>query len=258
MNFRSNKPFSSTPSLPFIYGSHPVLEALRSGQDIDKILLKKGMHNQAVQEILTLARGRSVPVQEVPLEKLNRTTGKSHQGIIAFLSLVPYEDIQNILPALFEKGEVPLLVILDRITDVRNFGAICRSAVCAGAHAVIIPSRGAAQINEDTVKSSAGALGQIPVCRSYNLKETLRFLRESGVTVLGITEKASGYYFNCDMTAPVALLMGSEEDGISPEYLKLCDATAKIPMTGPVGSLNVSVAAGITLFEAVRQRTINA
>lgn len=258
MNFRPKKILPPASTLPFIYGIHPILEALRSGKEIDKILLKKGMHNQAIEDILEEARQRHIPVQEVPIEKLNRTTGKPHQGIIAFLALVEYQDIEHILPLIFEKGETPLLVILDRVTDVRNFGAICRSASCAGAHAVIIPSRGAAQINEDTVKSSAGALSRIPVCRAHNLKETIRFLKDSGVSVLGITEKSSADYFKTDMKTPVALLMGSEEDGISPEYLKLCDERVKIPMAGPVESLNVSVATGIMLFEAVRQRSTHA
>lgn len=237
-----------------VYGIHPVKEALRSGRNVDKILLKKGLYNETIKEILDLAKEMSVPVQEVPIEKLNRTTGKAHQGIIAFLSLIEYQDVEHLLPVLFDQGVTPLLMVLDRVTDVRNFGAICRSALCAGVHAIIIPSRGAAQINEDAIKSSAGALSSVTVCRSYNLKNTLRFLKDSGVRILGITEKGSQNYFQADLASPVALLMGSEEDGISPEYLKLCDEQVLIPMSGPVGSLNVSVAAGIVLFDAVRQR----
>lgn len=254
MEHRGKRPFSSPPTLPFVYGFHPVLEALRSGKTVDKVLVRKGLSGPSVQEIMQRCEAQEVPVQEVPVEKLNRTTAKPHQGIIAYLSLIDYQDISSLLPMIFEKGETPLLVVLDRVTDVRNFGAICRSAVCAGAHAVIIPSRGSAQVNEDAVKSSAGALHRIPVCRSYNLKDTLRLLKESGVAVMGITEKATKNYFSADLKTPLALLMGSEEDGISPEYLKLCDDTLRIPMSGPVESLNVSVAAGILLFETLRQR----
>lgn len=254
MNKHYHKPNLPKVSQPMVYGIHPVKEALRSGRNVDKILLKKGLYNETIKEILDLAKEMSVPVQEVPIEKLNRTTGKAHQGIIAFLSLIEYQDAEHIVPVLFDKGITPLIMILDRITDVRNFGAICRSALCAGVDAVIIPSRGAAQINEDAIKSSAGALTGIHVCRSYNLKNTLRFLKDSGIRILGVTEKGNITYDQSDLKSPVAFLMGSEEDGISPEYLKLCDEQIFIPMSGPVESLNVSVAAGIVLFEAVRQR----
>jgi 23S rRNA (guanosine2251-2'-O)-methyltransferase len=240
--------------MPFTHGVHPVLEALRSGKEIERILVKRGLKNDAMAEIFQICKDRSIPVQEVPEEKLNRTTNKPHQGIIAFLGLIEYQNIENIIPVIFEKGETPLLIILDRITDVRNVGAICRSAVCTGVHAVIVPSRGAAQMNEDAIKSSAGAVHQIPICRSYNLKETISFIKNSGIKVVGVTEKTKTLMYNIDFKEPVCIIMGSEEDGISPEYLKLCDETCKIPMTGPVESLNVSVAAGVALFEAVRQR----
>lgn len=242
------------PSLSFEYGFHPVLEALRSGKEIERILLKKGSRGHSIDEILKICKDRQIPIQEVPVEKLNRVTSKPHQGVIAFIGVVEYQHVESIVPVLFEQGKTPLLLILDRVTDVRNVGAICRSAVCAGAHAVVVPSRGSAQINEDAVKSSAGAIHQIPLCRSYNLKDTLLFLKDSGISIIGVTEKTNTFMYDVDLSAPLALIMGSEEDGISPEYLKLCDATIKIPMTGPVGSLNVSVAAGVSLFEVVRQR----
>ncbi len=241
-------------TMPFTYGMHPVLEALHSGKEIEKILIKKGLKNEFTGEIFKICKDRNIPMQDVPVEKLNKITMKPHQGIIAFLGLVEYQNIENIVPKLFEEGKTPLLVILDRITDVRNVGAICRSAVCAGADAVIVPSRGAAQLNEDAIKSSAGAIHQIPICRSYNLKDTIKFLKESGIQVVGITEKTKQLLYTAELTKPTTIVMGSEEDGISPEYLKLCDATCKIPMSGPVESLNVSVATGIALFEAVRQR----
>jgi len=240
--------------MPFTYGIHPVLEALHSGKEIEKILIRRGLKNEATGEIFKICKERNIPLQDVPEEKLNRVTAKPHQGVIAFLGLVDYQNIENVVPMLFEQGQTPLLIILDRITDVRNAGAICRSAVCAGAHAVIIPSRGAAQMNEDAVKSSAGAVHQIPMCRSYNLKDTIKFLKDSGIQIVGITEKTNTFMYKVDLTQPTVLIMGSEEDGISPEYLKLCEVTCKIPMQGPVESLNVSVAAGVALFEVVRQR----
>lgn len=243
--------------MPYIYGAHPIIEALRSGKEVEKILLKRGLRNDFSQEIIQLATENKIPIQEVPIEKLNAVTGKPHQGMIAFLSLIEYQDVENILPVVFEKGETPLFIILDKVTDVRNFGAICRSASCAGAHAIIIPSRGSAQINEDAIKSSAGAIHQIPICRSYNLKITIHFLKESGIKVIGVTEKTSDLIYSTDLKDPVALVLGNEEEGISPEYLKLCDAKIKIPMTGPIESLNVSVASAIALYEAVRQRTQN-
>ncbi len=240
--------------MPFTYGIHPVLEALHSGKEVEKILLKRGLKNEFITEIFKICKDRNIPVQEVPIEKLNKTTMKPHQGIIAFLGLVEYQNIESIVPKLFEEGKIPLLVILDRITDVRNVGAICRTAVCSGVDAVIVPSRGAAQLNEDAIKSSAGAIHQIALCRSYNLKDTIKFLKDSGIQIVGITEKAKELIYKVDFTSPTAIIMGSEEDGISAEYLKLCDKTGKIPMTGPVESLNVSVATGISLFEVVRQR----
>lgn len=241
-------------TMPFTYGMHPVLEALHSGKEIEKILIKRGMRNEFTGEIFGICKERNIPIQDVPLEKLNKVTMKPHQGIIAYLGLVDYQKIENVVPQVFESGLNPLFIILDRITDVRNVGAICRSALCAGAHAVIIPSRGAAQMNEDAIKSSAGAIHQIPICRSYNVKETITYLKDSGISVVGITEKSQTSLWNADFKGPVALLLGSEEDGISPEYLKLCDVTCNIPMSGPVESLNVSVASAIALFEVVRQR----
>jgi 23S rRNA (guanosine2251-2'-O)-methyltransferase len=246
---------TSKPSMPFTYGVHPVLEALHSGKEIEKILIKRGLRNDATAEIYQICAERNIPIQEVPEEKLNRTTMKPHQGIIAFLGLIEYQNIENIVPLIFEEGKIPLLIILDRITDVRNVGAICRSALCAGAQAVIVPSRGAAQMNEDAIKSSAGAVHQIPICRSYNLKDTITFLKNSGLKVVGVTEKTGTLMYKVDFTEPTVIIMGSEEDGISPEYLKLCDTTCKIPMQGPVESLNVSVATAVALFEVVRQRS---
>ncbi len=188
---------------------------------------------------------------------MNRLTRKNHQGVFAFISPISFHSIENLLPQIYEAGKTPLLLILDRVTDVRNFGAIARSAECAGVDAIIVPEKGAAQMNADAVKTSAGALHRIPVCREKYLDYVIKFLQESGVKVVGCTEKGSQSLFDISMTEPTAIIMGSEEDGISPAFLKTVDAKAFIPMAGDIGSLNVSVSAGIIIYEAVRQRSLS-
>jgi len=237
-----------------LFGTRAVIEAIRADKEVDKLFLQTGLSNELSRELMSLVHERNIPVQYVPIEKLNRLTGKNHQGVVGYLSSVTYQKIEDILPTLFEEGKVPLLLILDRITDVRNFGAISRSAECAGVDAIIIPTRGAAQVNADAIKTSAGALHKIPVCREDNLKQTIDYLKESGLKLIACTEKAEQYHFDCDLTSPAAIIMGSEEDGISGEYLKRSDELVKIPMNGTIESLNVSVATGIILFEAIRQR----
>jgi len=238
-----------------VYGIHPILEALNAGKDIEKILLSRELRNQQVREITDLAEKLEIPVQKVPNEKLDSFTKANHQGIVAFVSMIEYQPIEDILIHTFESGKQPIFIVLDRITDVRNFGAIARSAECAGVDAIIIPSRGSAQVNADAIKTSAGALNIIPVHRSPNLKNTLRYLRDSGVRLVGVTEHGSTDYGSTDLTGPIAFILGSEEDGISPEYLKLCDDRVQIPLIGTISSLNVSVAAGIIIFETLRQRS---
>jgi 23S rRNA (guanosine2251-2'-O)-methyltransferase len=237
-----------------LFGTRAVIEAIKSDKEIDKLFLQVGLNNELFRELMPLVKERNIPFQYVPIEKLNRLTGKNHQGVVGYLSEVTYQKIEDILPTLFEQGKVPLLLVLDRITDVRNFGAISRSAECAGVNAIIIPSRGSAQVNADAIKTSAGALHKIPVCREENLKATIDYLKESGLKIVACTEKAEHYYFDRDLSTPVAILMGSEEDGISGEYLKRADELVKIPMNGQIESLNVSVATGIILFEVIRQR----
>ena len=237
-----------------IYGIHPVIEALRAGREIEKILLQHNLRSEIVRDLMQLINQAEVPFQSVPVEKLNRLGEMNHQGVVAFMSEVSYMPIENVLPGIFESGRTPLLLILDRITDVRNVGAIVRTAECAGVDAIIVPSRGSAQLNADAVKTSAGALHRVSLCRSPNLKETITFLKQSGITVIAATEHAAELYHKVDFTAPLAIIMGSEEDGVSPEYLKLADAQVKIPLMGEIASLNVSVAAGILLFETLRQR----
>lgn len=237
-----------------IYGVFPVLEFLRSGAMAEKILMKKGLGGSNVQEIRKLASERGIPIKEVPQEKLDRTIRGNHQGIICYGSLVAWQNAEDVIPFIFDGGIDPLILILDRVTDVRNFGALCRTAECAGFHAVLVPARGAAEVNADAVKSSAGAVFRLNLCRSNNLKKTLTFLKESGVKIIGISEKGEQNIYSQNYSGPLALMMGSEEDGISPEYIKLCDTLAQIPMPGETQSLNVSAAGAIAMFEAVRQR----
>ena len=231
------------------------MEAIESGKEMEKIFIQHDLHHTLLNELKQLLKKKGLHYQHVPVEKLNRMTAKNHQGVMAYVSEIAYYSLEQIVPVIYEKGEVPLLVILDRITDVRNFGAIARVAECAGAHALVVPSRGGAPVSGDAMKASAGALNRIPVCREDNLKWVMEFLKESGIAVVACTEKTTNSLYDADLTAPLALMMGSEEDGVSPEYLKRAGSKLKIPMMGSIASLNVSVAAGIFLFEAVRQRS---
>jgi 23S rRNA (guanosine2251-2'-O)-methyltransferase len=245
----------SKSSSDFIYGTRAIIEAIESGKEVDKLFVQKDVKNELSSELLKLCRDLSIPVQRVPIEKLNRITRKNHQGAIAYISSVVFASLENLISEAYQKGETPFFIMLDRITDVRNFGAIARTAECAGVHGIIVPSRGAAQIGSDAMKTSAGALNHMPVCRAENLKLTINNLRENGIQVIACSEKATDTIYQMDFSVPVVLLMGSEEDGISAEYLKLCDDQAKLPITGKIQSLNVSVATGIITYEVVRQRS---
>ncbi len=238
-----------------VFGTQPILETLKSEKLLDRILIQREIaHNEQFKEILQLAKAQDVQVSKVPIEKLNRITRKNHQGIIAFISLVAYANLSTVLPGIFEKGQDPVLLILDRITDVRNFGAICRSAEGAGVHAVVIPSKGAAQINADAAKASSGAIHHLPICKEDDLVQCLLYLKQSGLTVVACTEKTSQNLYDTNLNCPLALVMGSEEDGISNHLLQLADQCIAIPMQGQVSSLNVSVATGVILYEVLRQR----
>ncbi|MEL7006517.1 MAG: 23S rRNA (guanosine(2251)-2'-O)-methyltransferase RlmB [Bacteroidota bacterium] len=239
-----------------VFGIRAIIELINSGKEIDKLLIQKGESNDLMKELIALAKNHHIPIASVPQEKLNRVTRKNHQGAIAYISAIEYASLDNIISEAYQSGRVPLLLVLDRVTDVRNFGAIARSAECAGVDGIVIPSRGSAAINSDAMKTSAGALGYIPVCRESNLKATIKYLKENGLMIVACTEKTSDSIFDADLKEPCAILLGSEENGISPEYLKLADQRGKIPMTGQIGSLNVSVSAAIAVFEAVRQRSL--
>ena len=240
-----------------IFGLRPIIEAVRAGKEIDKLFVQSGLKSELFSEMMGLLKHNNVAFQYVPVEKLNRLTTKNHQGVVGYISAISYKKIKNILPVLFDEGKTPLLLILDRITDVRNFGAISRTAECSGVNAIIIPMHGSAQINADAIKTSTGALQKVPVCKEENLKTTIDYLKECGLQIIACTEKTNDYYFQIDFTVPTAIIMGSEEDGILNEYIQKSDGKAKIPLLGEIGSLNVSVAAGIILYEAVSQRLVH-
>ena len=244
-----------TPSQQMIFGLRPVMEAINAGREISKVLLRKGLEGDKYNELMVLMRKYDIPSQVVPVEKLNRVTRKNHQGVVAFVSPVEYARIENLIPALFEKGEDPFIVVCEGVTDTRNIGAIARSAECAGAHAILLPVKGSAMISADAVKTSAGALNHIIICRTDNLKSALIFLKNSGLKIIATTEKAGNIYFQADLTGPVALLLGAEDIGISAEYLRMADVIVKIPVKGKVSSLNVSAAAAVLMYEMVKQNS---
>jgi 23S rRNA (guanosine2251-2'-O)-methyltransferase len=239
-----------------IFGIHPVDEAIKSGKTIDKILLKHGFRNEMIPGLFPELKNQNIPFQYVPVEKLNRLTGKNHQGIIALTSEVEYTDLEKLVPMLFEQAKMPAMVMLDGITDVRNLGAIARSAECAGFDAMIIPVKGSAQLNSDAIKTSAGALNSLPVCRVNSLTNTAEFLQDSGFELVAATEKAENDLFRADFSRPVAIILGAEDTGIDPRLLKMADTQVRIPMQGAIQSLNVSAAATVFFFEVLRQRRL--
>jgi 23S rRNA (guanosine2251-2'-O)-methyltransferase len=245
---------NNTEEKNYIFGIRSIIEAVNAGKTIDKLFIQKGLHNDLFAELWKLVRLKRINYKHVPLEKINRLTRKNHQGVFAFISPIDFHNIEDVVPSLYEQGKNPLILVLDRITDVRNFGAIARTAECAGVDVIIIPEQNAAAINADAIKTSAGALHKITVCRTWNLKLAIQFMKESGIQLVGCTEKTQDMMYKPDYTPPTAIIMGSEEDGVSPEFLKMCDARAKIPMAGKIASLNVSVATGVILYEAIGQR----
>lgn len=238
----------------YIFGLRPVKEAIEAGKVIDKILVRYDLNGDLAKEMLTLARKAGVMVQRVPGEKLNRITMKNHQGAIALVAPVEYQQLDMLLPGLYEEGIVPFILVLDGITDTRNFGAIARTAECAAVDAIVIPERGSVSVTPDAVRTSAGALLRIPVCREKSIKDAVALLQNHGISVVGATEKTENRYTTADFTQPVAIVMGAEDTGLSPEVMRRCDVLASIPLMGDIGSLNVSVAAGVMMYEAVRQR----
>ncbi|MFA6402167.1 MAG: 23S rRNA (guanosine(2251)-2'-O)-methyltransferase RlmB [Salinivirgaceae bacterium] len=238
-----------------IFGIRAVIEAIRSGKDIDKVLIKRGLKGDLIKELFEEMHQNNIPFQEVPDEKLNRVSLKNHQGVIALISPISFSVIEEVIASIFEKGQEPFLLAVDEVTDVRNFGAIVRTAECAGVHAIVIPEKGSARIGPDAIKTSAGALYKLPICRVSSLKKTLQYMQQCGIAVAGATEKASDFYFIQNFKQPVCIVMGAEDTGLSNDVIRVCDTLIKIPVLGQIQSLNVSVAASVLLYEAVRQRT---
>lgn len=239
----------------YIFGIRAVIEAIQQEKEIDKVMLKQGVRGELFQQLFSLVKQNKIPFQYVPEEVFKPFADRNHQGVLAEVSPVPYQDIDEVLDAVEAKGEVPFVMILDRITDVRNFGAIARSAECAGVHVIVIPNKHSAKISSDAIKTSAGALYHIPVCRVLNLKKLVRELKfQRGIKVYAASEKAEKFYTGVDMTEPVAIVMGAEDKGIDEGLLNIVTDCVKIPQKGQIESLNVSAAAAVVLFEVVRQR----
>ncbi len=238
-------------------GIHACYDALKDGREFERFFIRKGARGEAIEKIIAKAKERGIPFAFVPVDKLDRLTNVNHQGVVGIHSLIEYHEVEDVIPFLFEKGKSPLCIVLDRITDVRNFGAIVRTAECLGAHCVIIPDKGGAQINADAIKTSAGSIGRLPICRTPDLRKTLLFLQQCGLSVVAATEKGAHPVYQADLSGPLAILMGSEEDGVSPDLLDLTDANLKVPMAGSTGSLNVSVAMGMFVYEAAKQRLVS-
>jgi 23S rRNA (guanosine2251-2'-O)-methyltransferase len=240
--------------MEMIYGTRAVMEAIKAGREIEKVYVQAGLNNDLIKELINTAKAAGVPFSFIPQQKLNRLSTKNHQGVICILSAVRYVPVENLIDKAYAEGRAPFFLIMDRVTDVRNFGAIARTAECAGLDGIILEEKGNAPITADAVKTSAGALNHLPVCRERDLPKTLRLLQENGIQIVACTEKAEKTLYELDLKVPTALVLGSEEDGISEDLLQLADALAKIPMKGKISSLNVSVAAGVAIYEVVRQQ----
>jgi 23S rRNA (guanosine2251-2'-O)-methyltransferase len=236
-----------------IFGVRSVIEAVKAEREINKILIQKGMNKDLFTELKDALAGKDFQLQFVPIQKLDGLVDGNHQGVIAYVSPIEYLEIEPFIEAKLEKGEKPLVLVLDRITDVRNFGAIARTAECQGVDAILIPSKGSALVTADAIKTSAGALNRIPVCKTNNLKETLFYLQQCGMRIVACTEKSKIPLYEVNLRGPVCIILGSEEDGITSDLLNLSDIKARIPMRGEIASMNVGVAAGMILYEKTRQ-----
>lgn len=241
-----------------IYGLRPVIEAIATGAQIERILIQNGLNSSLLNELRSRLKEHDIPFQYVPVEKLNKMTTGNHQGVVATIAAVKYHSFVEILEKAGDQEirqmEGDLIVLLDHITDVRNMGAIARTAECTGVRALIVPDRGSAALNEDAVKTSSGALLRLPLCREQNLKTVVNLAKQYGYQVVAATEKGAVHYRKVDFHQPTLLIMGNEETGISTELLKMSDVRAKLPIVGEVSSLNVSVAAGVFMYEALEQR----
>jgi 23S rRNA (guanosine2251-2'-O)-methyltransferase len=239
-----------------IFGTRAVIEAIQAGKEVDKILMRRDLQNDLSRALFNIVKETNIPIQRVPQEKLDRLTRKNHQGVIAFISAATYQRLEDIVPFLYEEGKIPFIVLLDGVTDVRNFGAIARTCACAGVDAIVIPARNSVSVNADAVKTSAGALLSLPVCKESSITSAIQFLKNCGYKVIAATEKTGTEYTRIDYSTPTAIVMGGEDMGVSMDNLRICDEMVKIPVLGNIASLNVSAAAAVLMYEVVRQRTI--
>lgn len=237
-----------------VFGIRAVIEAIQADKEIDKILIRRDLQSNLSRELFEVLKGRSIPVQRVPGERLDRLTRKNHQGVIAFMAAVTYQHLEDIVPFIYEQGKDPFILLLDGVTDVRNFGAIARTCECAGVDAIVIPAKGSVTVNADAIKTSAGALHSLPVCKEKSITQAIRFLQASGVKVYAASEKAHANYTDIAYNGPTAIVMGAEDTGVATDNLRICDEMIKIPLFGNIESLNVSVASSILIYEVVRQR----
>ncbi|MDI3526900.1 MAG: rRNA (guanosine2251-2-O)-methyltransferase [Tenuifilum sp.] len=239
-----------------IFGIRAVIEAVNSNAPISKVIIKKGLTGNLASELLGKLKHENIPFQYVPIEAFSKFQNKNHQGVIAYTASIEYQKFDDILPKLQEQNSPPFLLVLDRVTDVRNFGAIVRTAECAGVDAIIVPAKGAASVGSDAIKTSAGALYNVPICRVGSLKMFCYQLKDNGFRIISASEKGKKDLYNADFAGPIAIVMGAEDTGIHPEVLKLSDEVVRIPLKGKIESLNVSVATGVMLYEALRQRSL--
>lgn len=237
----------------FIFGVRAVIEAIKADREINKIMIQKGMNKDLFQELKDTLVDKNYYLQFVPVEKLNKVTENNHQGVIAYVAPISYHKVEDLVEKMLEESKKPCILVLDRITDVRNFGAIARTAECEGVDAILIPSRGSVQVTSDAIKTSAGALNRIPVCKSDNIKDSLFYIQQCGLRIVACTEKTQTPLYQANLRGSVAIIMGSEEDGITNDFLNMADIKARIPMRGEIASMNVGVATGIVLYEKTRQ-----
>ena len=240
-----------------IYGLHSVIEALENHKSIDRIYIKKGASGRGLSKLQELLKKQHIKPSYVPVEKLESYVKNNHQGVVAFAAPIEFHDLEPLVEAVLEKEKTPLFIILDNVTDVRNFGAIVRTAACTGVHGIIVPQKGGAAINSDMIKTSAGGVFSVPICKVAHIKDAIYYLQGSGIQIVAATEKSTQKWFSIDYSPPTALLMGSEGKGISSSVLKLADQKAQLTLIGDIDSLNVSVACGAFLYEIVRQRSTN-
>lgn len=237
-----------------IFGIRAVIEAVKAGESIDKVFLQKGLRGDLYHELEQLLRKEGINSSYVPIEKLNRLTKKNHQGAVAQIAPIDFYDLEDLVMNVIESGETPLFLLLDQLSDVRNFGAIVRTAECTGVSGIIVQKKGGAPVNGDAIKTSAGALFKVPICKVDHIKDAVFYLQASGINVIAATEKTNDTIYDVSFKEPCAIIMGSEGKGINPSVLKVVNAKAKLPLLGEIESLNVSVACGAFLYEVVRQR----